>query len=89
MLVMYAHITRAHCVVFHLCRIMATQILAFLAVGTLVGLHVSAQLPSVCVPVNSTRECCPDNCGGPAKGECVDIDIMMNNGICDVRYSSA
>ena len=68
--------------------IMATQMLAFLAVGTFVGLHVSAQIPSVCVPVNSARECCPDNCGGPAKGECVDVDIM-NNGICNVRYSSA
>ena len=65
---------------------MATQILAFLAVGTLVRLHVSAQIPSVCVPVNSARECCPNNCGGQAKGECVDVDVM-NNGICNVRYA--
>ena len=50
-----------------------------LAVLILGGIElVSAQIPSVCAnnaDLQSGR-CCPNNCGGSARGECVDVSIM-------------
>ena len=57
-----------------------------LAVLILGGVElVAAQIPSVCANnANLTSgRCCPDNCGGSARGVCVDVST-----ICKTDYSS-
>ena len=59
-------------------------ILAVLILGAGVEL-VAAQIPLVCAnnaDLQSGR-CCPDNCGGSARGECEDVSTM-----CKTDYSS-
>ena len=62
---------------------MAGKAFAFLTI--IIALEVSAQIPKVCVPVNAEDECCPPSngakCGGPTRGECVNV-----SDICHVGY---
>ena len=66
---------------------MAGKELAFLTVAVIIiALEVSAQIPKVCVPVNAEDECCPlssingQKCGGPARGECVNVSEICHTG---------
>ena len=57
-----------------------------LAVLILGGVElVTAQIPSVCANNADLQNgrCCPDNCGGSARGVCVDVST-----ICKTDYSS-
>lgn len=54
-----------------------------LAVLILGGIElVTAQIPSVCANNANLQsgECCPDNCGGSARGVCVNVSTMCNIG---------
>lgn len=65
----------------------ANRIAAVCTLVIALSSQVNSQIPTACANERSlqTLTCCPDDCGGDNRGECVDIGVPHNMTSNDVR----